>query len=104
MPGIGGGGGASPAGMGGGGGALPEGSGGGGGAPSEGIGGGGGGEPTGAGEFDFEVFSMADIGRGGAMVPKRITRLDYGPVIVIRWLRTRATGRLGVRQCSLVAV
>lgn len=71
MPGIGGAGGAPPAGMGGGGGAPPEGIGGGGGAPVEGIGGGGGGEP-GAGEFGFEVFSIADIGRGGAIVPKRI--------------------------------
>jgi hypothetical protein len=72
LPGMGGGGGAPPAGgMGGGGGAPPEGIGGGGGAPVEGIGGGGGGEP-GAGELGFEVFSIADIGRGGAMVPKRI--------------------------------
>lgn len=71
MPGIGGGGGAPPAGIGGGGGAPPDGIGGGGGAPDAGIGGGGGGEP-GAGELDFDGFSMADIGRGGAMVPKRM--------------------------------
>ena len=71
IPGMGGGGGAPPAGIGGGGGAPPEGIGGGGGAPLEGIGGGGGGEP-GAGELGFEVFSIADMGRGGAMVPKRI--------------------------------
>jgi len=58
--------------MGGGGGAAPPGGmGGGGGAPLDGIGGGGGGEP-GAGELGFEVLSIADIGRGGAMVPKRM--------------------------------
>jgi hypothetical protein len=69
---MGGGGGAPIPGMGGGGGAPPAGIGGGGGAPLEGMGGGGGGEP-GAGELGFEfVFSMADIGRGGAIVPKRM--------------------------------
>lgn len=72
LPGMGGGDGAPPAGIGGGGGALPsEGMGGGGGAPLEGMGGGGGGEP-GAGELGLELFSMADMGRGGAMVPKRM--------------------------------
>lgn len=71
-PGIGGGGGAPPAGIGGGGGAPPSGIGGGGGAPPAGMGGGGGGE-AGEGDVGLEsLFSMADIGRGGAMVPNRI--------------------------------